>query len=436
MSENQTRIVITGLGQISAFGNTIDQLSVALDTQQSGVRTLEQIPYEHLLASYGGEAWDFTGNIDNYGPLEKTTMRAIKKGSRLMCREIQMGVASAQHALNDAGLNPEVYNPDRIGIVYGCDYILSHPQEFREGVRASLDDDGGFEFDNWAENGMPNLNPLWLLKYLPNMPASHIGIYNDLRGPSNSLTMREASSNLAIGEAICTIQRGDADLMISGATGTRIHPLRTVYVNRQEVLASNRLEATKASRPFERDREGMVIGEGAGSFVLERLEHALEREAKIYGEIVGFGSSTVINTDFTPQFEQAISNVIEQALNTAGMTADQIGHVNAHGISKIATDRAEARAINAAFGNQKPVVALKSYTGNMGAGSGAVELIGSLEALRKGFLFRTLNYDTPDPECNIYVTDATDIPAGNSFINLSVTPQGQASAVIVKTFKS
>ncbi|MCH2369295.1 MAG: beta-ketoacyl-[acyl-carrier-protein] synthase family protein [Pirellulales bacterium] len=436
MTENQTRIVITGLGQISALGNTIEQLSEALDSQQSGIRTLEQIPYEHLIASYAGAAWGFTGNIDNYGPLEKTTMRAIKKGSRLMCREIQMGVASAQHALNDAGLNPEVYNPDRIGIVYGCDYILSHPQEFREGVRASLGDEGRFEFDNWAENGMPNLNPLWLLKYLPNMPASHIGIYNDLRGPSNSLTMREASSNLAIGEAIGTIERGDADLMISGATGTRIHPLRTVYVNRQEVLASNRFEADKASRPFEKDREGMVIGEGAGSFVLERLEHALERNAKIYGEIVGFGSSTVINTDFTPQFQQAISNVIEQALSAAGMTADEIGHINAHGISKIETDRAEAKAIQAAFGNQKPVVALKSYTGNMGAGSGAVELIGSLEALRKGVLFRTLNYDTPDPECDINVSNATDIPSGNSFINLSVTPQGQASAVIVKTYES
>ena len=128
MSDKHTRIVITGLGQISSLGNTIEQLSAALDAQQSGVKTLEQIPSEHLIASYGGEAWDFTGDIENYGPLEKTTMRAIKKGSRLMCREIQMGVASAQHALNHAGLNPEVYNPDRIGIVYGCDYILSHPQ--------------------------------------------------------------------------------------------------------------------------------------------------------------------------------------------------------------------------------------------------------------------------------------------------------------------
>lgn len=436
MSNNQTRIVITGLGQISSLGNTIEQLSAALDAQQSGVRTLEQIPYEHLIASFGGEAWDFTGDIDNYGPLEKTTMRAIKKGSRLMCREIQMGVASAQHALNNAGLNPEVYNPDRIGIVYGCDYILSHPQEFREGVRASLDDEGKFEFDNWAEKGMPNLNPLWLLKYLPNMPASHIGIYNDLRGPSNSLTMREASSNLAIGEAICTIERGDADLMISGATGTRIHPLRTVYVNRQEVLASNNFEAAQASRPFEQDREGMVLGEGAGSFVLERLEHALERGATIHGEIVGFGSSTVINPDFTPQFEQAFSNVIEQALSSASMTADQIGHVNAHGVSKVETDRAEAKAINAAFGNEKPVVALKSYTGNMGAGSGAVELISSVKAIEKGRLFRTLNYDTPDPECNINVTSTAEIPAGNSFMNLSVTPQGQASAVVVKTYEA
>ncbi|MBA64044.1 MAG: 3-oxoacyl-ACP synthase [Planctomycetaceae bacterium] len=435
MSDKHTRIVITGLGQISSLGNTIEQLSAALDAQQSGVKTLEQIPSEHLIASYGGEAWDFTGDIENYGPLEKTTMRAIKKGSRLMCREIQMGVASAQHALNHAGLNPEVYNPDRIGIVYGCDYILSHPQEFREGVRASLDDQGGFEFNNWAEKGMPNLNPLWLLKYLPNMPASHIGIYNDLRGPSNSLTMREASSNLAIGEAICTMERGDADLMMSGATGTRIHPLRTVYVNRQEILASNKFEAAQASRPFEQDREGMVIGEGAGSFVLERLEHAQERGATIYGEIVGFGSSTVINNDFTAQFEQAFSNVIEQALSSAKMSAGEIGHINAHGISKVETDRAEAKAINAAFGSEKPVVALKSYTGNMGAGSGAVELISSLEAIRKGTLFRTLNYDTPDPECHINVTKTADISAGNSFINLSVTPQGQASAVVVKKYQ-
>ena len=188
MSETQPRIVITGLGQISSLGNTIEQLATALESQQSGVRTLEQIPFEHLIASYGGEAWDFSGDIENYGPLEKTAKRAIKKGSRLMCREIQMGVASAQHALHDGGVNAEVVNPDRIGIVYGCDYILSHPQEFREGVRASLDENGNFEFNNWAENGMPNLNPLWLLKYLPNMPASHIGIYNDLRGPSDRLT--------------------------------------------------------------------------------------------------------------------------------------------------------------------------------------------------------------------------------------------------------
>ena len=434
MSETQPRIVITGLGQISSLGNTIEQLATALESQQSGVRTLEQIPFEHLIASYGGEAWDFSGDIENYGPLEKTAKRAIKKGSRLMCREIQMGVASAQHALHDGGVSAEVVNPDRIGIVYGCDYILSHPQEFREGVRASLDDNGNFEFNNWAENGMPNLNPLWLLKYLPNMPASHIGIYNDLRGPSNSLTMREASSNLAIGEAICTIQRGDADVMISGATGTRIHPLRTVYVNRQEVLASNNLEAAQASRPFEKNREGMVVGEGAGSFILERLDHAKERGAKIYGEIVGFGSSTVISPDFTPHFSQALSNVIKQALNAAEMTPDEIGHVNAHGISKVETDRCEAEAIKAAFGNEKPVAALKSYTGNMGAGSGAVELISSLVALEKGTLFRTLNYETPDPECDINVTNSNDVPAGDSFINLSVTPQGQASAVVVKSY--
>ncbi|MBT4845108.1 MAG: beta-ketoacyl-[acyl-carrier-protein] synthase family protein [Planctomycetaceae bacterium] len=435
MSDNHSRIVITGLGQISPLGNNIADLSIALDNQQSGVRTLESIPYKHLKASYGGEARDFTGEISNYGVLEKTLTRAIKKATRLMCREIQMGVAAAQHAMQNAQLTPEIYNPDRIGIVFGCDYILSLPHEFREGVMQCLDEDGEFDFDQWAENGLPKVNPLWLLKYLPNMPSSHIAIYNDLRGPSNSITMRESSANQALAEAYCTIERGDADIMVSGATGTRIHPLRTVHVNMQEELVGNNFAAAAACRPYENTRDGMVIGEGAGSMIVERLSHAEARGATIYGEIVGFASSTCMNRDRTARFDQAFENVIKQSLANANLQPEDIGHIHGHGMSTINADRGEAVAINKIFGNQTPVVAAKSYMGNLGAGSGSVEMISSLLALDKGTLFKTLNYDTPDPLCDIQVTNSIDIPAGDSFINLNASPQGQASAVIIKSLQ-
>src|SRR5262249_45597303 len=146
-------------------------------------------------------------------------------------------------------------------------------------------------------DGLKKVDPLWLLKYLPNMPASHIAIYNDLRGPSNSLIHREASANLSLAEAYCTIQRGSAETIVTGATGTRIHPIRTVHVNLQEQVANNGMEPARLSRPFDKLRSGMVLGEGAAALVLEELELAQSRGVKIYGEIIGYGSSSVISRD-------------------------------------------------------------------------------------------------------------------------------------------
>ena len=151
-----------------------------------------------------------------------------------------MGVAAAQRALVDAGLKPGDYDVDRTGVVFGSDYILSGPDEFVDAMASCRDAEKHFDYSQWAEQGIPKITPLWLLKYLPNMPASHIAIYNDLRGPSNSLTMREASANSAIGEAGHLIARGSADKMIAGATGTRVHPLRTLHVVLQEEIATER----------------------------------------------------------------------------------------------------------------------------------------------------------------------------------------------------
>lgn len=431
-SDSPRRVVITGAGLISPLGSSRSELWEGLAAGRSGIAELTSIPSDFLPTRYGAEATTFTGSIGDFGELDSARKKAIKKGLKLMCREIQMGVAAAQLAMSDARLEPGGFDSDRTGVVFGSDYIMTRPEEFAEGVESCLREEDGFQFSRWAEEGLPKVTPLWLLKYLPNMPASHIAIYNDLRGPNNSITLREASANLAIAEAFHTISRRSADAVIAGATGTRVHPLRTVHVALQEQIATNGVEPAKLSRPFDRNRSGLVLGEGAGAIVLEELEYAQRRGATILGEVVGSGSSTVLSRDGTAQTEIAIRNVLEQALRTSGLSTKDVGHIHAHGLSTRESDRQEAMAIKSVFGeNPVPVTAAKSYFGNLGAGSGVVELIASLLAMEHGELFPVLNLDDLDPECAITPAERNS-PPGSSFINVNVSPQGQAAAVAVK----
>ncbi len=188
-----------------------------------------------------------------------------------------MGVAAAQWALSDAGVIPGQFEPDRVGITFGSDYMVSLPDEFIAGYAECLDASRQFQFSKWATEGLPKMSPLWLLKYLPNMPACHLAMYNDLRGPNNSLTLREASANVALVEACHTILRGRADVMVVGATGTRLSPLKLVHVLQQEEVALADGDPAAASRPFDRNRTGMVVGEGAGAVVLEDFDRAHAR---------------------------------------------------------------------------------------------------------------------------------------------------------------
>lgn len=431
MSDPARRVVITGVGVISPLGSTREGLWEALCAGRSGVGPLESLPTDNLPCRFGAEARDFSGRIDDFGPLEAKQKKTIRKGLKVMCREIQMGVAAAQLALADARLNGGGYDCDRTGVVYGSDYIMTRPEEFSAAVRGCVDADGRFHFDRWAEDGLPKITPLWLLKFLPNMPASHIAIYNDLRGPNNSITHREASSNLALAEAFCTIRRGSAERMVVGATGTRIHPLRTVHVVLQEELATGD-DPTRLARPFDANRRGIVLGEGAGAVILEELESAEVRGASILGEITGYGSSTVLERGGHARCDRAIENVLRQSLERAELTPQQIGHVHAHGLGTQKSDAEEAQAIDRVFGGRPvPVTAGKSYFGNLGAAAGMLELICSLAALEHDRLFPTLNYESPDPACPVNVVREPTSP-GESFVSLNVTPHAQASAVVVR----
>ncbi len=431
------RVVLTGIGLVCPLGNTKEALWDALVTGRSGIGRFDSIPTQNLPMSFAAEARGFTGDVDEFGPLEKEQKKAIRKALKVMCREIQMGVAAAQLAISDGLPTPGSFLPERTGCVFGADYMLTVPEEFSAGIHKCCDPEGRFHYQRWATDGMPQLSPLWLLKYLPNMPASHVAIFNDLRGPNNSITLREAASNLAVGEAFRTITRGHAEVMVAGATGTRVHPMKTIHAIQNEDLATNGVEPTKASRPFDLHRLGMVLGEGAAAVILEDLEHALARGATIYAEIVGHGSSQVTDRNYVAHRDQALANAMRMTLRDAGATIDDVGHIHAHGLGTRSCDEEEARAIHEVFGDRAetiPVTAAKSYFGNLGAAGGLVELIGSVLALQHEQLFPILNYETPDPACRITAAKRGMSP-GRSFLNLNVTPQGQASAVMVKAYK-
>lgn len=440
VSDNQ-RIVITGLGVISPLGCSVDKLIDGLRNKRSGVDTFSQIPTGVLSVDHGAEVRDFTGDIDDYGPLDKALQRTIRKGTKLMCREIEMGVAAAQLAILDAGLTPESRDADRTGVVYGCDYIMTLPEEFAPGIENCCDESGQFQFTDWAAKGLPKVNPLWLLKYLPNMPASHIAIYNDLRGPNNSITMREASPAAVLSEAYSTLHRGHADVLIVGSTGSRIQPFRSLHASMQETLATVQRPATAdqmeaASRPFDKNRSGSVLGEGAGAMILETLAHAKRRGAKILGEIVGSGSSTVGPPAGPDHLRIAMANALRMA--TRGVEKSTIGHINAHGLASVESDRCEAEAIAEVFGDSNPripVTTAKGHFGNLGAGGGMVEIVASVQSLG-GELFPTKNCDVVDPACPITVVTQLGTPAGSSFVSLNVTPQGQASAVAILAYEN
>ena len=265
------------------------------------------------------------------------------------------------------------------------------------------------------------------------MPNSHVAIYNDFRGPNNSLTVREASLSLAIAEAADIIQRGWADVMVVGATGTRIHPLRTTHSVLVDKLASNQSDYTTMSRPFDASSDGMVLGEGAGAVVLESAAHAAVRGAKVWGRLLSTGSSMVGPRDGRDYLQMAVSSALGLALDRAGQELPAQWHIHAHGLSDPAGDASEAKAISeqlSRLGATAPVMAAKSYYGNLGAGSAAVEIALSLLALEHGQLFPIRNLKQLRSEAQWQPAQRGQA-AGYAFAHLSYTAQGQAACLVI-----
>ena len=411
--------VITGLGVVSPIGIGLGPFWESLRAGRSGVRTITRFDPTGLAAPFGGEVLGFD-------PKQYVKPR---KSLKVMSREIQFGFAAADMAMTDAGLGPGAVEPERLGVVFGCDMIYSDIEELIPAYQKCIVD-GRFQFQRWGERALGEMFPLWMLKHLPNMPASHIGIAHDARGPTNSSTLGEVSSLLAVIEGMRIIERGHADVMIVGGTSTRLHPAALAY--RGDFWLSQRAnEPEKASRPFDSARDGMVNGEGAAALILESRAHAQRRKARILASAVAASSRFEPRRNGTPMQGTAVRSAIAATLQSAGLQPQEIGYVGAHGLSTVEHDRAEAQAIHAVMGDV-PVTAPKSYFGNLGAGSGAVELAAHVLALHAGEIPMTLNYEQPDPECPIRVVRGEPaILSKRTALVLSQATMGQAAAVVI-----
>ncbi len=430
MSESAKRVVITGLGLVSPIGIGIDRFEAGLMASRSGIAPISLIPYSAAPGGIGAEVKELTDET-----AKSTWLKGQRKSFKVYSRDIQLGVLAAIIGIEHSGLKVEELTHERIGVEFGSNQMYSPPDVLQGGADACADDNHEFHFDRWGQTGLHAMEPLWLLKYLPNMPSCHISILADARGPSNSLTLNEASGNASIGEAIRIMRRGQADIMITGATGTRTASIKGIHAALQDELANHPGEPPETwSRPFDATRNGQVLGEGAGAILLETEAFAAARGATIYGSILGTGSSCVIDKQGRPNYQLAFVNATRAAFRDAGVTADDIGHINAFGLGTVRCDAEEAAAIHDLFGTraeQIPVTAFKSQLGNSGAGSGPLELAASLLGLRAGVVYPTLNYHTPDPACRLNIIHGAPAPISNKlFLKLSTTDMGQATALI------
>ncbi|MCC6493083.1 MAG: beta-ketoacyl-[acyl-carrier-protein] synthase family protein [Pirellulales bacterium] len=414
------QVVITGLGVVSPVGIGALPFWDSLLAGQSGVDWLSETRGAELPFRYVARIKDFDPKL--YVQPRKTI--------KVMCQEIQTAYAAAALAMEDAGLASGQIEPERLGVVLGSEMLYGEVAEMLGVYRRCLEDDQ-FRVERWGEVAFKDLFPLWMLKYLPNMAACHISIAHDARGPNNSIVAGGASSLLAIGEAAKVIERGHADAMLAGGSGSYA-AFSGLPFRGWDQLTKWQGEPAAASRPFEARRSGLVPGEGAALLLLEAREHAERRGATILARITGFASRyEAPGGAWQRRTGRATGQSIEAALQAAGLRGADIGHVNAHGESSIEADRAEAQAIRQTLGNV-PVTALKSYFGDLAAASGAVELIGSVLSLVHGRVPATLNYEQPDPHCPVNVIHAAPLPVERpTAIALNQSSTGQAAALVI-----
>lgn len=432
------RVVVTGLGAISPLGLGAEEMWAGLCGGRCGIDRIRAFDPTGLACELAGEVPDY--RIQDYVP------RTHRKAVKLMCRDIQLAVMAAREAVASSGLitkgiDPDSVNvdPTRLAVNFGTGMISCDLVELAPAVAASATN-GEFDLRKWGQQGLPLVTPLWLLKYLPNMLACHVGIIHDAQGPSNTITCAEASAHLAIGEAAQVVARRDADIALAGAAEAKVNLIMMVRQCLLTRTASGCNDSPEsACRPFDADATGSVFGEGAGVVVLESLENARSRGATILAEIAGVGHSHNVHAVFE-RLEpdgKGLQIAIEKALDDAEIGPKDLDLIIPHGTGVPVDDRAEACALEAALGDvagKVPTWPTKSMLSTTGAASGLLDLIATVRAVNEGVIPAARNFDTPAEGCHLNIVKEKRQGYVRHALCCSYTHGGQTAALVVRHY--
>ena len=413
-------IVITGMGVITPIGIGRDEFWASLEVGRCGIEALNEPAADGPL---------FVGaTLKNFDAKQYVTPR---KALKVMVSELQSAYSASRLAWLDAGLAEGHVDPERVGVVFGSETFGGDTADLVDAVM-SCSESGTMHAERWGNTFSRSIAPLWMLKSLPNMPACHVGIAVDARGPNNTIVMDEVGGLLALQEAAMIIQRGAADMMVVGSTGGRTSASRLVY-RHPGLYDTSRNQAEPYCAPYDRRRHGIVPGEGAGAIVIESREHAERRGARPIARLAGWASRFGAPASPLAGSSQSIAAATAGALSEAGISSDQLAHVCSQAFSHQQLDITEAQGLRSVIG-LVPVVGLSSYFGQLGGGCGIVELVGSILSLAKGVTLPTLGFAEPDQNCPVNVlTHSRTIDAQQRFaLKLNFTPHGQAAAVVIE----
>ncbi|QFI37474.1 beta-ketoacyl-ACP synthase II [Moritella marina ATCC 15381] len=383
---NNRRVVITGLGIVSPVGNTVATAWEAIKSGISGIENIEHFDTTNFSTKFAGLVNDF----------DAESVGINRKDCRKMDLFIQYGIAAAEQALTDSGLEITEQNATRIGTAIGS------------GI-------GGLglieqNVHSFVKGGARKVSPFFVPATIVNMVAGHVSIRNNLKGPNIAIATACTSGTHCIGQSARMIAYGDADVMVAGGAEKASTEMGLAGFGSAKALSTRNDDPQKASRPWDKDRDGFVLGDGAGVLVMEEYEHAVARGATIYAELAGFGmSGDAFHMTSPPEDGAGAALSMNNAIADAGITADKVGYVNAHGTSTPAGDKAETAAVKSVFGEHAYTLAVsstKSMTGHLLGAAGAIEAIFTILALKDQILPPTINLENPSEGCDLdYVTD-------------------------------
>ncbi len=425
------RVVVTGLGVVAPNGIGKDEFWSSCVAGRSGISRITTFDSSTFPINIAGE-------IKNFDPtpfVPETSRKSLK----IMGRAAKFGLGAAGLALQDSGIDMLKEDPGMVGVVMGTGVVPIDMGEVYPLLAKVMNDQNEFDLTKLGTNSGSPLFPLWLLKYLPNMVAAHISMAFNLQGPNSTITTACVAGTQAVGEGFRMIARGEADVCISGGADSRLDPLLLMAYTALGTLSRRTdLPPEQVSRPFDRLRDGFVLGEGAGALILEDYERARRRNAKIYAEILGFGSSFDAYSITKPDPEgKGGARAIKNALREAQVSVEEIRYINAHGTSTRLNDSMETNAVKQAFGDHRaravPISSIKSMIGHSIGASGAIEAVALAMTLSSKVTPPTINLTNPDPACDLdYVPNVARDYAPAVALSTSFGFGGQNGALVMR----